>query len=410
MTSLSATPLRVAITYPWALGTHSGGSLALFEIARGLAERGVEIVVVPVSTALWTRFPRPPLNPDLTGHERRRALEALGVEVVEVRPNPLTPWLDWWGVLRAVRQVDRRRALDAVVGFHHEAGGLPRLAARRSLGFGMIALWQTYRAVAPEPPSKGPPRQRFIDRANAWAVRAPLRRAHRVFATSEFTRRELIELIGVDPDRIRICWLGVDESFLAIPRRDCESVRRLVFFGRLVPQKGCFEALEALAGIAERGRTDWTFRMMGSGDDAAVRARAKELGIGENVVVMPFKDREQLQRELEWSDLALMPSHSESFGLSIAEAQAAGLAVVAFSAGSVPEIVEDGVSGWLAPFGDVPRLGELVEQAMSDPGRVTAAGRAGRERVARRFSWARTCDRILEGLNQIERGRTPGSA
>lgn len=409
MTSLSATPLRVAITYPWALGTHSGGSLALFEIARGLADRGLEVVVLPVSTALWTRFPRPPLSPDLRGDDRRRALEEAGVEVVEVAPNPVSQWLDWWGVLRAVRRVDRRRELDIVLGFHHEAGGLPRLATRRSLRYGMVALWQTYRVVAPRRRARPTLGERFVRWANRWVTLAPLRRAARVFATSDFTRRELIELVGVDPERIRICFLGVDESFAAIPRRDCESVRRLVFFGRLVPEKGCFEALEALAGIAERGRTDWTYRMMGSGDADAVRARAEELGIGEQVVVMPFKDREQLQRELEWSDLALMPSRSESFGLSIAEAQAAGLAVIAFDSGSVPEIVEDGVTGWLAPLGDVGRLRELIERSMADPQGVAAAGRAARERVASRFSWARTCDRILEGLRELvpsERARS----
>lgn len=406
MTSRSTASLRLAITYPYALGTHSGGSQALFEIARGLARRGVEVVVLPVASAGWTRFPRHRVPDELMGAERRRALDEAGVEVIDVRPNLLSQWLDWWEIRRAVGRLQRRRPLDAVLGFHHEAGGLPGLAARHSLRFGMVALWQTYRFVATSGPSR-PERLAWL--ANRHVVIEPLRRSDRLFATSEFTRRELIDVVGVDADRISICWLGVDPSFAAIPRRRVERVRRLMFFGRLVPEKGCFDALEALATLTERGKTEWTFRMMGSGDPVAVERRAEALGIGEQVVVMPFKEREQLQRELEWADLALMPSHAESFGLSIAEAQAAGLAVVAYAAGSVPEIVEDGVSGWLAPPGDVARLSDLLGRAMNEPEEVTAAGLAGRERVASRFTWEKTCDRILAGLEELGPYRSGGS-
>ena len=80
----------------------------------------------------------------------------------------------------------------------------------------------------------------------------------------------------------------------------------------------------------------------------------------------PRKD-EALRAELEQADLAIMPSHAESFGLALAEAQAAGLPVVAYHAGSVPEVIDDGVSGWLAPLHDVDRLAAFIEAATRDP-------------------------------------------
>ena len=65
---------------------------------------------------------------------------------------------------------------------------------------------------------------------------------------------------------------------------------------------------------------------------------------------------EGLRRELKDAHLAIMPSHAEAFGLSIAEVQAAGIPIVAYEAGSVSEVVENGVTGWLAPFRQVDRL------------------------------------------------------
>jgi glycosyltransferase involved in cell wall biosynthesis len=84
--------------------------------------------------------------------------------------------------------------------------------------------------------------------------------------------------------------------------------------------------------------------------------------------------------------------------------------VVAYACGSVPEIVEDGVSGWLAPFPDVAALRRRIEAAMADPEATFAAGLAGRERVARTFTWAATAGRILGGLRELARpGENPPS-
>src|SRR6185436_2884357 len=137
-----------------------------------------------------------------------------------------------------------------------------------------------------------------------------------------------------------------------------------------------------------------------------VHALARQHGIAERVQVLPHQGDARLAEELERAELALLPSHSESFGLSIAEAQAAGLPVVAYAAGSVPEVVEDGRTAWLAPFGDVDGLARAVTAALSDPDECFWRGMRGRERVARLFRWEETAKRVLDGLASLAPARS----
>lgn len=398
--TLAGQPLTVAITYPFALGTRSGGSTSVFETSRGLARLGVDVVLLPVSTAKWTSFPRRPVTGNLLGEERRLELESEGVEVVPVTPHPVSPWLEGRRVARSLRSLAERRRVDVVLGFHHEASNLARLAERLDTRFCMIAIWQSYRIALEQDPQRHGLLAPLVRRLNQRVVVDPLRRAEIVFATSEFTRSELVECVGVDPERVEVCYQGIDPVFATLPRVAPARVERILFFGRLVREKGLFDALRALAGVAAGERRCWTYRIMGDGDAQAVRRFAAEQGIADRVEILPFQGTEALCRELEAAHVALMPSFSESFGLSIAEAQLAGIPVVAYDCGSVPEIVEHGVTGWLAPFGNVDRLSRYVETALDDAAATAAAGLAGRRRLDRRFTWERTTERILQRLRR----------
>ena len=139
--------------------------------------------------------------------------------------------------------------------------------------------------------------------------------------------------------------------------------------------------------LAARGFTDWNFRIVGQGDHKWARKLANEHGIADKVSVCGPADDKLLEHELKQAHLAIMPSHIESFGLAFAEAQAAGIPVVAYEAGSVPEVVQNGVTAWLAPFRDVNKLSKCIEAAIKDPKTTYQAGLAGRERVKEMFTW-----------------------
>jgi glycogen synthase len=387
----------IVITNGWSLGTPSGVARHLQELARHLGMAGAKVIVVCVETAGYSRFPRPPLPEAFRGREIEKELAEVGVEVVRVPPHPLHWTLDGRPIRRAVARILATRKVDAVLGFFNEAAHLPELCATHEVRFGVIATWLSYRmAFSPERTGRGW-RGWLNRRSNERFVARPYRRADVIFANSEFTRRELIEILGCEAARIRVTSLGVSPIFGEIPRERPERISRFLFFGRLVPEKGIIDALEALAIVSRKGMRDWTFTILGSGNEAHVRGVAESLGIADLVEFPGHVGDEELRDELRRAHVALLPSHSESFGLSIAESNAAGLPVIAFHAGSVPEVVEDGVTAWLAPFRDVEALAKCIETSIGDPEMTWRAGLAGRERILSTFRWERTAELVIEG-------------
>lgn len=102
-------------------------------------------------------------------------------------------------------------------------------------------------------------------------------------------------------------------------------------------------------------------------------------------------NQEDVVELLSIADLFLLPSAEESFGLAALEAMACGVPVVATRAGGLPEVIEDGVSGYLCPVGDVPAMVEAAVAVLSHPGRREAITAAARRRVEEKFS----ADRIV---------------
>ncbi len=384
--------LRLLVTFPFAPGTPGGGTYDCVELVRHMSRAGARVTLATVACSGRGAFPRRAEPLDEAARACIASLEGDGVTHVSVAPDRWHLRLDGRPMRRSVAGLLSQASFDAVLGYWHEAFFLPPLLRRRGVLFGMIGAASFNQFLGP-----GSGLLRGLRNAR---LRATYQRAAVVFARSKFTRGELIELAGVDPERIRVVHLGVADVFFQARCERAEEVRDLLFFGALTEAKGVFDALAALGQVARQGQTGWTLRIAGWGDAQAVRAAAGEHGIAEKVELLGPLDHRGLARELERAQLALLPSHTESFGLAVAESQAAGVAVVALAVAAVPEVVLDGVSGWLAPAGRQAALAEVLERALGDPEGVWRAGRAGRERALESFSWERAAQRTLAGLEQ----------
>jgi N-acetyl-alpha-D-glucosaminyl L-malate synthase BshA len=133
-----------------------------------------------------------------------------------------------------------------------------------------------------------------------------------------------------------------------------------------------------------RARTPAQLILIGDGPErAAIERQVAELRLTEHVRFLGA------QREfvdvLQRATLFLMPSGSESFGLAALEAQSCGVPVVATRVGGVAEVIDDGVTGLLAPLGAIEQMAEQALALVADPERRTAMSRAARQRALDRF-------------------------
>jgi len=383
---------RVLVTFPFAPSTPGGGTFDCIQLTRAMARAGAEMTIAFVSSSGTAPFPRKPLSDEELGRDLIEEIEADGIRVMVVPPHKLNFRLDGLVLRRHIARMLDKEPLDAVLGYWHEASFLDTLLRERGVAFGMNAA-ASFNQFLGEIPWTRP----FLRMRNVL-LRRPYQSADVIFARSYFTRGEVSQVEGVDMQKVRVVYLGVDPRFARVQRPPAPKVTKLFYFGNLVASKGIFDALEALGRVSRAGLCDWHFRVAGWGDPRPVMAAARRHGIESQVETLGGLHRDRLAEELADSHLSILPSHTESFGLANAESQAAGVAVCAYGVAAVPEVVEDGVTGWLAPAGRVDLLALAISEAIRDPERAWRLGQAGRERIATTFSWERAARDTLAGL------------
>jgi phosphatidyl-myo-inositol alpha-mannosyltransferase len=220
--------------------------------------------------------------------------------------------------------------------------------------------------------------------AAAPALRPVWRRLRARIAVSEAARRFVSERLG---DDVRVIPNGVDvERYAtAVPADDLPPGRRILWVGRLDPQKGFPVAVRAFGKVAE-ALPDVSLVVAGEGRDRPALAELP-LPVRERVILLGTVDRDRLPRYHAAADVFVSAAlGQESFGIVLVEAMAAGLPVVTTAIPGYVEVVDDGVEGLLVPPGDVDALAGALRRLLEDPEAAKALGEAGRAR-ARRYGW-----------------------
>jgi glycosyltransferase involved in cell wall biosynthesis len=169
----------------------------------------------------------------------------------------------------------------------------------------------------------------------------------------------------------------------------------VLFLGRLEQAKGVFDLLEALASL-RAAVPDVRLVCAGEGDRAGVERYAERLGIADAVkftgVVGPSGKRALLESAAAFA----LPSYAEGLPVSLLEAMSAGVPVVASPVGDIPEVVVDGVTGFLAAPGDTAALARSLRKLLLDRALGARIGAAARESVRLRFAPERAIARLEE--------------
>ncbi len=213
---------------------------------------------------------------------------------------------------------------------------------------------------------------------------------------------------GLPLERIRVIGGGLDEPTkqpdLPAPKRIAgQSIPSdyILFLGRASFDKGAIHAAEAVRDLRRAGR-DVTVVLAGSPTDEFDHYFSN-LRPDERAGIIPLGivSESEKQQLLAHMSLLLLPSRSESLGLTMLEAWAYERPVIGANAGSIPHVVTDGYDGLLIPFGDVSALAEAIIQIVDDPELAASMGRRGQAKVEAEFGWPAVAERVLSGYQAI---------
>lgn len=232
----------------------------------------------------------------------------------------------------------------------------------------------------------GPPaKRRLVDSLFG----ASARRCARVVCWSEWAARSFVEVYGVPRDRISIIPPGVDVAAWARPasERPPDTRMRLLFVGADFARKGG----DLLLDVWRRHfREQCELHLVTRG------SISEDAGLYVHRDLTPNDPR--LLRLYHTSDALVLPTHGDCFSLASIEAMAAGLPVITSPVGGIPEIIQDGVTGFLVPPNDGEGLRAAIAALLADARRRERMGTAGRAVAAEHFNAARNAGRLLDLL------------
>lgn len=372
------TALKLAVVcYP----TYGGSGVVATELATGLAERGHEVHVVS--------YEKPFRFDDQAPNLHFHRVEVSDYPLFLHRPytlnlaNKIIALVEDCGV----QVVHSHYAIP-----HAQAAWMARevLRQERELDVGLACtLHGTDITVVG--------RERSFFEMTRFAIR----RQDLLTTPSDWLRSETETFFEVSPGTIEVVPNFIDlDRFIpgdreaAKAKLGIDNRRLLCHVSNFRPVKRVDDVVHAFAVLRQRPdaeHLDACLALVGDGPDLpAALQLAETLGVRDEVLVLGRLD--QLEDVLQAADIFLLPSDAESFGLSALEAQACGCPVLGYRAGGLPEVVADGISGFLCPAGEDVCLGTLAADLLLDQPRIEAMRVAART-TAERFASRPVIDR-----------------
>ena len=178
---------------------------------------------------------------------------------------------------------------------------------------------------------------------------------------------------------------GVDTDRFRPPDRVPAGLPLIVCNKHLERDYGIDVLVEALSRLAE---TPWQAVVLGEGSERGVlTAQLAAAGLRDRVRLAGRVAPDTVVECLQAAQLAVYPSRRESFGVATLEAEAVGLPVIATRVGGLPEVVEEGVTGWLVEPDNPAALAAAMASVLADPAGGRAMGARGRQWVEARYTW-----------------------
>lgn len=229
-----------------------------------------------------------------------------------------------------------------------------------------------------------------------------------VITPSEYNKRHIVMETGCNEDKVKIVRATINpERFKKDPADREEKGIKILAAGRLVEKKG-FEYLIKAMGIVVRKDPSVSLNIIGGGElEKDLVGLAETLGLTGNVNFLGEQPNERCIDELSSSALAVLPCIIARNGdvdvcpLTLQEAMAMEVPVISTTAGSVPELVDDGINGLLVQKKDEAALADAIIRLAEDPALRREMGRKGREKILREFNIGTQVNRLLKVWGEL---------
>jgi glycosyltransferase involved in cell wall biosynthesis len=349
----------------------------------GGGKRYVEIPEEKLRTRRWVEWAalalsKSGIDPETVWHWRNRIFQDL-IPESEIEAADVVVGFDTgsWILAQRAKRLGKKFILDQSIG--HPAARIPEMAK-------MGRAEETW----------GEPYQPRPGRLANWE-KVEHEVADRIVVGSQFTRNTLIGQ-GVPAEKIRILPYGVGKEFVATGEKRArdgkEGKIRFLFLGQLTQRKGVQFLLEAWKGLP-LGKAE--LFLMGGGQRWGWKKQA-----GAGVTFVGQASRSRVLEEMGRSDVLILPSLFEGFGLVILEAMAAGLPVITTQNTGGPDVIGEGKEGFVVPAGNARALREKMDWFIKNPEKAIGTGRAA-HRKAKEFTWERYGKAYAEIVREVAR-------
>lgn len=210
-----------------------------------------------------------------------------------------------------------------------------------------------------------------------------------VLTVSGSSKQEIVDHLGVRPDRVRVVHIGADTDLWSPDESVAEVPGRIVTTSSAdVPLKGLVHLVEALAKLRTDNPAAHLVVVGRRAEDGPVAQAIERHGLGDAVEFVKGISDGELVDLVRGAQIACVPSLYEGFSLPAAEAMATGTPLVATTGGAIPEVAgPDGETCLAVPPADAGALADALGRLLGDPELRARLGAAGRERVLARFTW-----------------------
>lgn len=386
------------IRYPPSPG---GAETHVQALARGFARRGHDVTVH--TSDLHTEYP----------FVRRHDLPTTDEHGVRVVRHPARRLLGSWTLVDGMARALRDAEYDII--HAHSYGYYQTTAAARSAAAKGKPFVFTPHFHPPWSMEGGALRRALRAVYDPLVGQRVVSAADAVIGVSSAEMGEMARHLRVPSERVRIIPNGFfPDRFEPLPSRTAFREKLgiavdaplVLFAGRLASNKGLQHLVPAFARIAAAHPRA---QLVLAGEDQGWGPRLLDLaragGVASRVHLPGHLSEREYREALAAADVFALASEWEAFGIVLVEAMACGVPCVATSVGGAADVVLEGGTGRLVPYGDEAALARALDGLLADPAARRVMGQAGRKRAFSEYSWDAVIERTLALYDELLRGR-----